>query len=318
MKLSKKSVLVTGGAGFIGSHLVDRLLDRCERVRVLDNLSTGNTSNLNMTEIEFVNGDVTDGKSVKAAVKDIDVVFHLAAQINPARAVGDPIGDFEVNARGTLNLLVNCKSANIEKFVLSSTNVYGNANTHTMAENFSTLFERNSILSPYAASKICAEAYCKVFNDELGLPTVRLRYFNVYGPRQTTKTESGVVAIFAKSALFGKPLQIFGDGTKTRDFVYVSDVVEANLLVAEKDEVNGEVFNVGTGVETSIKDLARMILEITGADVPIVHLVLRAADFNRAKADLTRSKQILGYESKVNFRDGLTEYIDWCRKYYSL
>lgn len=306
-------MLVTGGAGFIGSHLVDKLIERCGRIKVLDNLSTGDISNLNMKEIEFIKGDVTAEDDVRKAVQGIDIVFHLAAQINPARAVIDPLGDFEVNARGTLNLLVNCKNMGVEKFILSSTNVYGNAYTQTMTESFSTLYRRNSILSPYAASKICAEAYCKVFNDELGLSTVRLRYFNVYGPRQTTKAESGVVAIFAESALSGRPLHIFGDGTKTRDFIYVSDVVQANILAAEKKEANGEAFNVGTGVETSVLDLAKMILEITGANLPVLHTTPRAADFRRAKANLTRAKQILGFEPKVRLHNGLAKYIEWCR-----
>ena len=317
MKLNRKTVLVTGGAGFIGSHLVDSLIRERALVRVLDNSSTGVLSNINAKEIEFLKGDITDEENVKAAVQGVDLVFHLAAQINPARAVEDPILDFEINARGTLNVLVHSRRAGVQKLIFSSTNVYGNANTHTMAESFSTLSKRNSILSPYAASKVCAEAYCKVFNDELGLSTVRLRYFNVYGPRQTTKTESGVVAIFTQSALLGKPLCIFGDGTKTRDFVYVSDVVEANLLAAQKDEANGEVFNVGTGVETSIKSLARMIVEMTQANVPIVYGGPRAADFNRARADLTRARQVLGHKAKVNLRDGLAKYIDWCRNHHS-
>ena len=313
MELKGKFTLVTGGAGFIGSHLSDRLIREGARVRVLDNLSTGSLSNLDRARMEIIQGDVRDEKDVRKAAAGVDVVFHHAAQINPARAVENPIEDFEINARGTLNLLWASLQAGVKKFILASTNVYGNAVLASLPESFPTLAAGSSLLSPYAASKVSAEAYGKVFNDELGLPTVRLRYFNVYGPRQTVKSESGAVAIFTLRALAGKSIVIFGDGNRTRDFVYVEDVVNANIRAARKDEAAGGVFNVGTGVETSINRLAKSVIEVTGFRVPVEHTAERAADFQRAKADLTLSGKILGYQPEMELHEGLKRYVTWCR-----
>lgn len=311
--LSRKTVLVTGGAGFIGSHLVDRLIIEGARVRVLDNLSTGDLNNLPLDQIEFLEGDVRSEADVARAVAGAQVVFHQAAQINPAKAVVDPIFDFEVNARGTLNLMLACVRAGVERLIMACTNVYGDAVAPCMAEDLSTLAVDRTLLSPYAASKVAAEAYLKVANDELGLPTVRLRYFNAYGPRQLTKSESGVVAIFVLNALAGKPLRIFGDGTQTRDFVYVSDVVEANMLAMSSPAAPGRCYNVGTGVETSVKELAHCVRELVENDLPIEYGPARAADFKRAKADLTRSARELGFHPTVSLRAGLRHYIAWCR-----
>lgn len=313
MDLTGRQVLVTGGSGFIGSHLADRLLGEGARVRVLDNFSTGSLSNLDSRRVEIIRGDVRDEKEVNRATAGVDVVFHLAAQINPARAVEDPVEDFEINARGTLNLLEASRRAGVKKFILSSTNVYGNAPPGMLPELYPTLATGGSLLSPYAASKVSAEAYCKVFCDELGLDTVRLRYFNVYGPRQTTKSESGAVAIFTRRALAGKPIVIFGDGRRTRDFVYVDDVVEANIRAVRADRAAGGVFNVGTGIETSIGQLAEAVRAAVGISVPIEYRRERAADFWRAKADLTLSRDVLGYEPAVKLDEGLERYIIWAR-----
>lgn len=305
--------LVTGGAGFIGSHIADRLLQLGAKVRVLDNLSTGTLANVDRKRVEFVQGDVTDEACLRDVLRGVDVVFHEAAQINPARAVIDPLFDFRVNAEGTVKLVLACVEARVKKLVMACTNVYGNADVAAMREDLSTLTTPGSLLSPYAASKVAAEAYLKVANDELGLPTVRLRYFNVFGPRQITKSESGVIAIFAREALAGNPLHVFGDGGQTRDFVYIDDVVEANILAAKVDAANGSVFNVGTGVETSIAAIAEKIREIAGAQVPIVRKEHRAADFRRARADLTVSRQVLGFEPRVGIDEGLERYVQWCR-----
>jgi UDP-glucose 4-epimerase len=313
-KIRGRLALVTGGAGFIGSHLADRLIGEGARVRVFDNFSTGSLSNLDPERMEVIRGDVRDGKEVNRAAAGVDVVFHLAAQINPARAVEDSVEDFEINARGTLNLLEASRRAGVEKFILSSTNVYGNAPPGMLPESYPTLATGGSLLSPYAASKVSAEAYCKVFCDELGLDTVRLRYFNVYGPRQTVKSESGAVAIFALRALAGEPIVIFGDGTRTRDFVYVADVVEANLRAARSKTAAGGVFNVGTGIETSINELAERVLDAVGSRVPVKHVEERAADFLRAKADLTLTGKVLGFQPAIRLREGLASYVDWCRQ----
>ena len=314
MDLKGKFALVTGGAGFIGSHITDRLLREGARVRVLDNFSTGNPDNINPALVDIRRGDVRDEGDVNQAVRGVDIVFHHAAQINPARAVENPLEDFEINARGTLNLLWASRKAGIKKFIMASTNVYGNAEPGELAESYPTLSTRESLLSPYAASKVCGEAYLKVFNDELGLNTVRLRYFNVYGPRQTIKSESGAVAIFTLRALAGKPIIIFGDGNRTRDFVYVGDVVEANIRAARDDQAAGGVFNVGTGLETSINELAELVIDAVGVRVPVEHTKERSADFIRARADLTLSKQVLGFHPAIRLRDGLDSYVSWCSK----
>jgi len=250
---------------------------------------------------------------VRKAIDGVDIVYHQAAQINPAKAVSDPFFDFEVNAMGTLNLLLEANRQKVKKLIFASTNVYGNAGSETMKEDMPTLAIKDTLLSPYAAAKVSAEAYLKVANDELGLPTVRLRYTNVFGPRQLSKSESGVIAIFVKSALLGKPMVIFGDGTHSRDFVYIDDVVDANILAALNDKINGDVFNVGTGVETSIRGLAVLINKIAKTDVSIQFSQERVADFIRVKADLTHIRETLGFTPKVNIEKGLEKYIEWCR-----
>lgn len=313
MKIKGSVALVTGGAGFIGSTIVDRLISEGARVRILDNLLTGDMSNVNPA-VEFIEGDIRDSEAVRKALRGVELVFHEAAQINPAKAVEDPLFDFDINAKGTLNMLLLAKEAGVKRFLMASTNVYGDAQMEAMSEGFATLATPRSLLSPYAASKVCAEAYLKVAHDELKLPTVRLRYFNVFGPRQLIKSESGVIAIFSLAALAGKPMCIFGDGTHTRDFVYVDDVVEVNIRAAVTDAAGGYVFNVGTGIETSVNEVAEKINEITGADVPIIHKEPRAADFRRAKADLSLSRKVLGYKPTVSFDVGMRNYITWLKE----
>jgi len=316
MKINGSVVLVTGGAGFIGSAIADRLILEGARVRILDNLLTGDMSNVNPAA-EFIEGDIRDPEAVRKALRGVEIVFHEAAQINPAKAVEDPAFDFDINAKGTLNMLLLSKDAGVKKFLIASTNVYGDAETEAMPENFATLATSRSLLSPYAASKVCAEAYLKVAHDELKLPTVRLRYFNVFGPRQLVKSESGVIAIFSLAALAGKPMCIFGDGTHTRDFVYVDDVVEANIRAAVTDAACGCVFNVGTGIETSVNEVAEKINEITEANVPIIRKEPRAADFRRAKADLRLSRSVLDYKVRVDFNTGMIRYITWLKEQHT-
>jgi UDP-glucose 4-epimerase len=311
--LSQAHILVTGGAGFIGSHLTDRLIESGAKVRILDNLLTGDRQNLN-PKAEFIEGDIRDQATVEKALDGIDVVYHLAAQINPAKAVEDPMFDFDINVKGTLVLLLAAVEKKIQKFVMASTNLYGNADVPEMKESFPTLATRGTLLSPYAAAKASAETYLKVANDELGLPTVRCRFTNVFGPRQLTKSESGVIAIFTKLALQNKDLKIFGDGQQTRDFVFISDLVSGLIAAGQSEEANGGVYNLGIGVETSIAHLAERIRDLCKADIKIEFAGERAADFRRIKPDLTLSKQILGYEPKVSLDEGLALYIDWYRE----
>lgn len=292
---------------------MDRLVEKGAQVRVLDDLSTGDKRNLN-PDAEFIYGDIRNEKVVQQALKGVDIVFHHAAQINPAKAVEEPVLDFEINVMGTLVLLINAYKVGVKRFLMASTNLYGDANLQDMPENIPVLALEKTLLSPYAAAKAAAEAYLKVFNDEFGLPTVRLRYTNVYGPRQLTKSESGVVAIFTRGALRDEPLVIFGDGTQTRDFVYVSDVVQANIKAAEVDQAVGQVFNIGAAIETSINNLAKIIKGLLRSKSKIVSGPHRSADFRHVKVNLSNSARMLGFKSTVSLKDGLLRYTDWCRK----
>ena len=313
MNFTGKHILVTGGAGFIGSHLTDRLINMGADVRILDNLLTGDRGNLN-PRAEFVEGDIRDQHCVEHALDGIDVVYHLAAQINPAKAVEDPMFDFDINVRGTLVLLLAAHAARVQKFVMASTNLYGNADVPEMKESLPTLATPQTLLSPYAAAKASAEAYLKVAYDELSLPTVRCRFTNVFGPRQLTKSESGVIAIFTRRALLGQDLCIYGDGQQTRDFVFVSDLVSGLVAAGQRDEANGGVFNLGVGVETSIAHLAERIRALCQApQIAIRFLDERAADFRRIKPDLSLARQVLDYEPLVTLDEGLAEYIAWYR-----
>ena len=309
MMLEGCTVLVTGGAGFVGSHLVKALLKLQCKVRILDNLSTGFEENLPPNEsIEFVRGDVRDAKTCLDAVKGVDLVFHEAAQINPALAVEKPLYDFEVNARGTLNMLEAARLCDIKKFIFASTNLYGNPRYLPIDEDHPF-----DLLSPYAAAKLCGEGYCIVYHRTHGIDTVRLRYSNVYGPGQRSeKSESGVVAIFLKRALNNQPLIIFGKGDKTRDFIYISDVVTANILAAQSEKSVGDVFNIGSGIETSIRQLAEIVRKVTNRqNLEILYTSERLADFSRCRIEFSKAKRILGFTPKVHLEEGLRKTAEW-------
>lgn len=316
MKLEECEVLVTGGAGFVGSHLVEVLLKKKCMIRILDNLSTGFVENISHllncnSKVNFVHGDVRDSEICMKATEGIDVIFHEAAQINPVLAVENPLYDFDVNACGTLNMLEAARKKDIEKFLFASTNVYANPKYLPIDENHPI-----DLLSPYAASKLSGEAYCIVYHNTYGIKTVRLRYTNIYGPRQrSTKNESGVITIFIERVLKGLHPVIFGDGEQTRDFIYVSDVVEANILAAESERSQGQVFNVGFGQETSINTLANLILKICGRrDLMPEYKSERAADFRRCVADVTKATKVLGFNPKVPLETGLEMTINWWKR----
>ena len=303
--LSGATALVTGGAGFIGSHLAKALLRAGTSVRVLDDMSNGDARRL-PDSIALLVGDVRSDEDLRAALAGVDLVFHHAAQINPLYPIDDPLTDFEVNARGTLQLLHYARKFGIRRVIIASTNLYGDASVSSpFSENTSTLALPRTLLSPYAASKTAAEAYAKVFNDELGLGTVRLRYSNVYGPGQTPRSGSGVVSIFVQCALAGLPLALHGDGEQTRDFVYVDDVVDANLRAVSDPRALGEVFNVAAGKETSIRELANLILQVTGSPSELVTAPARAAAFRRAPLCNSSIRTTLGWEPSTSLRDGL-------------
>ncbi len=303
-------VLVTGGAGFIGSHLVDRLLAEGFEVIVLDNLRSGSLDNVRRHVGEggfrFVQGDVRDARLVDGLVGDVDCVFHLAALVSVPESVRDPVLTHDINVNGTLNLLKASVDRGVERFVYaSSCAVYGNAEQMPIKEGCPT-----RPMSPYGVSKLTAEGYVRKYFEDFGLETVCLRYFNVYGPRQAYSDYSGVITQFINRVRKGLPLMVFGDGEQTRDFVYVEDVVEANMLALKSGKAAGEVFNIGTGVATSINQLAETLLDIADKrDLKILHYRAREGDIRHSVADISKAKEKMGYSPKVTLREGLKKLL---------
>lgn len=305
-----KRILISGGAGFVGSHIAEMLANDNE-ITLLDNFLSGFRENINALlkkpNVRLVEGDVRDKSLVTNLMKDTDIVFHEAAQINPAKAVEEPDFDFDINAIGTFRMLDAARKADVEKFLFASTNVYANPKYLPIDEQHPV-----QLLSPYAAAKLCGEAYCMNFFEAYGLKTVRLRYTNIYGEGQRSeKSESGVIPIFITAILNGKNLVIFGNEMKTRDFVHVSDVVAANLLAAECKAADGDVFNIGSGVECSIEQLAKTLIRISGKNIQIIRGPPRAADFSRCQADISKAKRVLGYVPSVGLDDGLERTYRW-------
>lgn len=311
-------VLVTGGAGFIGSHLVDRLLKEGFSVRVIDNLDTGSlkkiANNQEKKEFDFVKGDIRDLSLVAESMKNVDAVFHEAALASVTLSVKDPILTNDVNVTGTLNLLQASRDQGVKRFVFaSSAAVYGDTHGAQKKEDMST-----NPRSPYGISKLAAENYVKIFHSLYGLETVSLRYFNVYGPRQRFDPEcayGGVITIFTNKLLKNMPPIIFGDGEQTRDFVYVEDVVEANMLALNRKNAVGEAFNIGTGSSISVNQVAETLKEIMGKrELKNIHAPPRPADGRHGYADISKAKRLLGFHPKVGLKNGLTQLVDWCEK----
>jgi len=296
--------LVTGGAGFIGSHLVEALLARGDAVRVLDNLSTGRLENLAAVQhqLEFIEGDIRDETVVAQAVRGVDTIFHLAALVSVPESMQKPRQAEEINALGTLKLLEAAQAAGVRCLVLSSTcAVYGDdpilPKTETMLPQ---------LKSPYAVSKLAAEGYCRLFADSFGLEAVVLRYFNVFGPRQDPSSPySGVISIFIDRLSQGRPVTIYGDGEQTRDFVFVADVVQANLLAAQKPEAVGQIFNIGTGQATNINRLAQILQRSLNSSHPLQYGPARPGDVLHSYADASPARRVLGWQPQVSFEAGL-------------
>ena len=307
--------LVTGGAGFIGSHIVDRLLEDGLDVSVLDDLSTGNKRNIERhivsRSISFIEADIRDSTAVRKAVKDVDVVFHEAALVSVTRSVEDPLRTNDVNVTGTLNLLEASCEMGVKRFIYaSSSSVYGESQTLPKKETMKTL-----PISPYATSKLAAENYCQVFYHVKDLETVCLRYFNVYGPRQTSGPYSGVITNFINRVLNGEPPIIYGDGKQTRDFTNVEDVVEANVLASKSKSAIGEVFNIATGKQMSINQLVQKTLKIMDKEnLKPRHVSPRSGDIRHSYADIGKAEKILGYKPTVKIENGLHSLVKWWKK----
>jgi UDP-glucose 4-epimerase len=300
--------VVTGGAGFIGSHIVDALAAQGHAVTVFDDLSSGKRSNLG-AGITLAVSDVRDKQALRTAIPEgTDCVFHLAAQIDVRRAVEDPGLDMQVNVGGTINVLSACVEAHVRRFVMSSTGgaLYGEPSTLPADEQTPI-----QPLSPYGVSKYCAEQYIEYFHRMYGLETVILRYANVYGPRQDPSGEAGVVGIFARRILLGQPCIVYGDGEQTRDFVFVDDVAQANILAMQGPP---GTFNVGTGVETSLNQLLAAFERVVGHPVAREYAPARAGEVQRIALNAEKARHELGWNPSVPLEDGLAQTLAWVRQ----
>jgi len=304
--------LVTGGAGFIGSHLVDRLLALGHAVRVVDNLSTGSKSNLSavLSDIDFLRGDLRDEAVCRQAVRGVETVFHVAALPSVPRSLADPWTSHDCNVNGTLRLLIACADARVRRVVYSSSSsAYGDTATLPKVEA-----AEPQPRSPYAAAKLAGEQYVLAFARAGRLEGVALRYFNVFGPRQSPHSAyAAVIPNFLQSALDGRAADLFGDGQQTRDFTYVDNVVEANLLAASSagELVNGWPVNVGAGTRTSLLGLIDLIRDITGRRLPYVQHPSRSGDVRDSLASLDRAQRLLGYHPSVSLEEGLRRTWAW-------
>jgi nucleoside-diphosphate-sugar epimerase len=308
-ELSGRRFLVTGGAGFIGSHIVRRLVAEGARVRVLDLFTTGRRASLVDVEdeIELFEGDICDKATVQRAVADVEYVLHLAALVSVPESVEQPERNFAVNLTGTHNLLLAARAAQVRRFVFSSTcAVYGDQTAPHQEE----LAPR--ALSPYAAAKLGAEQLCRSFTHVYGLPTVCLRYFNVFGPGQNPRGGyAAAIPLFVTALLGGEQPRIFGDGYQSRDFVYVGNVVDANLRACAVPAAVGGVFNIGTGRETSLRELLATLSTIAGREIDPIFAAPRVGDIRHSYGDITRAAAVLGYQPTVGLAEGLRETFAW-------
>jgi UDP-glucose 4-epimerase len=302
--MSGRLALVTGGAGFIGSHLSSALLERGWNVRILDDFSSGREQNLEplRSHVELLRGSCTDSDTVAAALKGVEVVFHEAAVPSVPRSVAEPLRTNEANITGSLLVLESARSAGVRRVVYAaSSSAYGDTTELPKRESMPPRPR-----SPYALQKFVGETYCRLYHELYGLETVALRYFNVFGPRQDPKSQyAAVIPLFATACLRGEAPTIFGDGEQTRDFTYVEDVVRANLLAAEAPAARGEVINVAGGARTSLNRLLALIQDIVGSAVTSVHAPPREGDVRDSLAALDRARELLAYEPQVPLEEGL-------------
>ncbi len=313
---SAVKALVTGGAGFIGSHIVDALVERGWSVRVLDDLSSGRRENLTHLDrrIEFIQGDIRDRAIVERSVGGVEVVFHQAALRSVPKSFDNPSLYNDVNVSGTLTVLMAARAAGVRRVVVaSSSSVYGDTERLPQRES-----DPAEPISFYAASKLACELYCRVFSGWGGLETVALRYFNVFGPRQSLENRYAVVVPkFIVSLLRNEPPPINGDGSQSRDFTYVTNVVAANLLAGSVAGVSGRVFNIAAGEGYTVLEVAQRLNKILGKAIAPVHLAERPGDVRRTRADITQAASLLGFQPEVDFEEGLQRTAEWFREHQS-
>jgi nucleoside-diphosphate-sugar epimerase len=313
-----RSFLVTGGAGFIGSHLVEELLRRGHRVRVADNLSTGKSDNIEAArcavsdagDLDVLVGDLADVDVARRAVDGIDVVLHQAAIPSVPRSIDDPLTSHRANVDATVSVLVAARDAGVSRVVFAgSSSEYGDTPTLPKHEDMPL-----NPLSPYALQKVVSEQYLQQFTRHYGLETVSIRYFNVFGPRQDPSSPySGVISLFIRALLKGHAPVIHGDGEQTRDFTYVANVVNGVLLAADARAVSGEIINVATGTRISLNQLLDMLQRLMGTALKPAYGPPRSGDVRDSQADISKARRLLGYEPAVAFEDGLRTTVDWYR-----
>jgi len=311
----QEKYLVTGGAGFIGSNIVKKFLEEGNFVRVLDNFATGRKENieefLRNSNFELLEGDITDLETCKKAVSGIDFVLHQAAVPSVSRSVENPIVSNNANVLGTLNMLVSARDEKVKKFVYaSSSSIYGDNPDLLKREDFSVM-----PISPYALTKYAGERYSQIFYKIYGLPTICLRYFNVFGPKQNPDSPySAVIPKFIKALLNDETIVIFGDGNQSRDFTFVDNVVLANLLAVKSEQGLGEVFNIACNRKTSLNELLELLKEISGKNIKYEYRKARAGDVLHSKADISKAKALLGYEPLIDIKKGLKRTFHWYEK----
>src|SRR3954469_18619225 len=303
--------LVTGGAGFIGSHLSEELVRRGERVRIVDSLITGKRQNIaHLPGVEFLEGDLADLEVARRAVEGVDYVLHQAAIPSVPRSVADPITSNRANIDASLNVLVAARDAGVKRVVYAgSSSAYGNTPTLPKREDMPS-----NPLSPYALQKVVGEQYLQMFTRLYGLETVSIRYFNVFGPRQDPSSPySGVISVFAPALLENRPPRIYGDGEQTRDFTYVANVVDGVLRACEAPKASGDIINVATGGRISLNKLFYAMRDVVGGTLEPTYAESRQGDVRDSQADIRKAKELLGYEPIVSFEDGISRTIAWYR-----
>lgn len=304
--------LVTGGAGFIGGHLVEGLLAAGRRVRVLDDFSTGKADNLTAVagKVDLLRGSITDPDAVARAMRGCEVVYHLAALPSVQRSVEEPLLSHDVCATGTLRVLDAARREKVRRVVYAaSSSAYGDTPGAVRTED-----DPIAPLSPYAAAKLAGEHYCRCFTTVYGLETVRLRFFNIFGPRQDPKNPyTGVIALFIAALVEGRTPTIHGDGLQSRDFTYVTNAVQAVMKAADAPAAVGNVYNIGSGANVSVLELVRHLNQLLGSNIVPLHTEARAGDVRHSQADISRARRDLGYEPAVSFAEGLQRTLDWYR-----